>query len=83
MTLYLLRYYDWDWESGYTIGIFGSMTDVHAYLVDEWEGRFCDANVLEPEPSTSSVSNYPATSIKIDEYGHGAEIEIEKIEFEP
>ena len=75
--LYLLRYYDWDCECGYTIGLFNTMTDVHAYLVDEWEGRFSDSDVVEPKEREYSVGNYPETVVKIDGGDYGKEIVIE------
>ena len=78
-TVYLLRYYDWNCECGYTIGLFNTLTDVHAYLVAEWEGRFRDADVVEPIEQEYSIGNYPVTSVKIDGGDYGKEIEIERL----
>ena len=78
-TVYLLRYYDWDCECGYTIGLFRTLTDVHAYLIAEWEGRFRDADVVEPKPREYSIGTYPMTTIEIDGGEYGNEIEIEKL----
>lgn len=80
MTLYLVRYYDWDYECGLTLGLFRSLTEVHAYLTDEYEGRFLDAAVVEPRLSGYSVSNYPVTDVAIDEAKYGEIIEIERLD---
>ena len=82
MSLYLVRYYDWDYNSGRTIGLFKSMTDVHAYLCDEWEGCFEDAAVVEPQPNKYIVRKYPITSVKIDGGDYGKKIEIERLEID-
>ena len=80
--LYLLCYYDWNCESGITLGLFKTLTDVQAYLIDEYEGRFDFSTVVEPEMHKYSSGIFPYTKVDLDGYDYGKCIYIEKVKVE-
>lgn len=80
--LYLLRYYDWCYEGGITLGLFKTITDVKAYLVDTYEGRFDFASVVEPEISKYDPGGIPYSEVIIDGHEYGNCIVIEKVAIE-
>ena len=81
MTIYLLRYYDWDWEGGYTCGVFPTMTDALAYIVEYYEGRTNIEKVTEPVVHKYGTA-IPYTDIEIDGGDYGKCLVLERLEME-
>lgn len=80
MTVYIMRWYDWDCESGETIGVYLTFTDVVAWLFDEYAGRFDPAIVQEPVKWYDEERWIQYIDIPIDEYDYGKVITVERTE---
>lgn len=72
MSVYILRYYDWDCEQGETLGVFSSPTNMFAYIVSEYEGRVDIEKIM--------LTNQDKFYISIDEDDYGKHLCVERKE---
>lgn len=71
MDIYLVRYYDYDWEQGRTIGLFKTFTDVLAELSEEYYGRIDISSIEQP-----TLQKDASATIDDGEYGERIEIKL-------
>lgn len=77
MTVYIVRWYDWDCESGKTIGVYLTFTDVVAALFEDYAGRFDPEIIAEPVKWCDPDRWIKYIDIPIDEYYYGKVITVE------
>lgn len=68
--MYLLRYYDYDWEDGKTIGIYSTPDILFATIVDKYPGQVDISKIELPD-----VGNCVCVRLDGDDYGESLRIE--------
>lgn len=76
VNVYCLRYYDWDIESGATLGIFHSFNYLLAFVADEYSEKVKLEEIKEPTESNRKVR------VDVDGGDYGKRLEIEMFELE-
>lgn len=78
MTIYIMRYYDWDYEAGETVNVCTSFTGVVAWLFEEYAGRFDPACVTDPIKWLDPGRWIQYIDIKIDDGSYGKCVTVER-----